>query len=168
MQDPPEASMGEKAVSEPTLETVLQRLTRLEQQVRHWRALGLVALALLGLIVLVGATKGQNARVAEEIGLKQSILTDNFIAELKCVDLIVHYSADSQPMTEQQLRDILLMAVKTKLPRLSVQPCYSSRLILDVTFLKITQGAGEVLIGLCRGVSLTVQRNAVILDTRLL
>jgi hypothetical protein len=51
---------------EPTLETVLQRLSHVERQVRWWKGIGLLAMAMVGLVVLLGAAKGQEKTKADE------------------------------------------------------------------------------------------------------
>jgi hypothetical protein len=52
MQDTPEAYIGGKVVSDPILEAVLQLLCHLERQLQWWRGLGLLVMAILGLVVL--------------------------------------------------------------------------------------------------------------------
>lgn len=51
-------------MKEPTLGDLTQRLNRLEREVRWWRFIGVSMVAVLGLVVLVGAT---TPKVAEEI-----------------------------------------------------------------------------------------------------
>lgn len=55
------------------LKTLQQRVDRLEREVRRWRLFGPAALALLGLIVLLGAT-GQ--KVEDEVRAKSFVLVD--------------------------------------------------------------------------------------------
>ena len=55
---------------------VLQRLDRLERENRRWKVLGCTAFAVLGLIVLVGATGSKGTKVAEEIRARKFVLVD--------------------------------------------------------------------------------------------
>jgi hypothetical protein len=66
----------EGGMNEPTLEMVLQRFDLLERQVRRWRRIGLAAVVLSGLVVLLGATKGKQVEVAEDVRAKRFTLVD--------------------------------------------------------------------------------------------
>jgi hypothetical protein len=44
-------------MTEPTIEAVLQRLEHLERASRRWKILGSIALAALGCVVFLGATR---------------------------------------------------------------------------------------------------------------
>jgi hypothetical protein len=52
---------------EPVRDAVMPCLTSLEWENRRWKGLGRAAVALLGLVVLIGATKGRKAGVAAEV-----------------------------------------------------------------------------------------------------
>jgi hypothetical protein len=69
--------MGEGVMDEATLERVLQRLDCVERRVRWWQGVGVAAVVLLGLVVLMGATKGQVAGVAEEVRAKRVVVVDD-------------------------------------------------------------------------------------------
>jgi hypothetical protein len=60
-------------MDEPTLDALLQRLTRIEQANRRWKRLGGAAFALLGLVVILGASGTMDAG---EIRAKRFILVD--------------------------------------------------------------------------------------------
>lgn len=60
-------------MSEPMLNTVAQRVDRLERECHRWKVFGSAALAVLGLVLLVGAT---GTRVPKEIRAKRFILVD--------------------------------------------------------------------------------------------
>ncbi|MFQ5829323.1 MAG: hypothetical protein ACE5JD_09240 [Candidatus Methylomirabilia bacterium] len=60
-------------MNEPTLDAVMQRLGRLERELRRWKALGSAALAVLSLLLLVGAT---GVRVPSELRAKRFIMVD--------------------------------------------------------------------------------------------
>ncbi len=53
------------------MDTVTQRLDRLDRENRWWKALGIVAVSALSLIVLVGATQ---IKVADEVRAGNSLL----------------------------------------------------------------------------------------------
>src|SRR5688500_4825233 len=61
MQGTPGATLnGTRRLIEPPVETGLQRLNHLEHQVRWWYGLGLLVIAVLVLMLALGATKGMN------------------------------------------------------------------------------------------------------------
>jgi hypothetical protein len=60
-------------MDEPTSSTLIERLERLEREVRWWRLGAVVAGGLLGLVALVGATKPP---VADEVRAKRFVLVD--------------------------------------------------------------------------------------------
>jgi hypothetical protein len=51
----------------PTRDVILQRLERLERANYRWQIVGSVALAVLGPVVLLGATGGKLPKVTDEI-----------------------------------------------------------------------------------------------------
>ena len=59
---------------EPTFSTLAERLDRLEREVRWWRRVGGVALAVLGVGLLLGATP---TRVADELLAKRLVIVDS-------------------------------------------------------------------------------------------
>ncbi len=59
---------------EGTMETLTRQLDRVERQNRDWKVLGSVAIALLGLVFLIGATGG---KIADEIRAKRFVLVDS-------------------------------------------------------------------------------------------
>jgi hypothetical protein len=63
-------------MSEPTLAMVVERLTHLEQQLRWWKGLGVLVAVVLGLLVLMGATRGGDAGVVEEVKARRFVLVD--------------------------------------------------------------------------------------------
>lgn len=58
-------------------EALPQRVARLERENRRWKALGIVALALLGVVGLLGATSPGSGTVADEIRARRFILVDD-------------------------------------------------------------------------------------------
>jgi hypothetical protein len=63
----------EQAMNESTHEAVIQRLARLEQAHRRWRMLGCAAIAILGLVVLLGSS---GAKVHDDIQARRFVLAD--------------------------------------------------------------------------------------------
>lgn len=63
-------------MNELTLDVMMQRVTRLERAHRWWKVLGTGAVAILGLVVLLGATDRREGRVVQEIRAKQFTLVD--------------------------------------------------------------------------------------------
>ena len=53
------------------MDTVTQRLDRLERENRWWRALGIVSVAVLGLVVMIGATW---SKVPDEVKARKFVL----------------------------------------------------------------------------------------------
>jgi hypothetical protein len=60
-------------MNESTLDAVIQRLTRLERENRWWKMLGSIAIALLGLVVVLGAAGSKHT---DEIRAKRFTLID--------------------------------------------------------------------------------------------
>lgn len=63
-------------MSEPTLDTIMQRVERLERAYRRWQLLGMVLFTLLGLSVLLGAT-GSTGSQTEQITAERFVVVDN-------------------------------------------------------------------------------------------
>jgi hypothetical protein len=70
------ADKGEYIMHDSTLDTLTQRLARVERAMRWWKLLGLSAVAMLGLVVLLGAADRRNETVATEIRAKRVTLVD--------------------------------------------------------------------------------------------
>lgn len=91
------------------------------------------------------------------------------LGKLTCVRILVeelNAAATSEGITENALEDTLLVGVKTKLPRLRVEPSCSNLLYLNVMFGSTrTVGGGEATNRYGGTVLLEVHRKAVILDT---
>lgn len=62
-------------MTEPTLDTLTQRLDRVEREVRWWRVLGLMSAAMLGVLLFLGAAP-PGAPVQDEIRAKIVTLVD--------------------------------------------------------------------------------------------
>jgi hypothetical protein len=60
-------------MDEPTLITAMQRLERLERESRPWKALGIGAVAVLGLVVLLGAAR---SGVSDEVRARRFVLVE--------------------------------------------------------------------------------------------
>ena len=60
---------------EPTLDTLTQRLDRLEREVRRWRGLGRISVAMLGVLLVLGAAS-PGAPIQDEIRAKSVTLVD--------------------------------------------------------------------------------------------
>lgn len=58
---------------EPTFDTLTQRLDRVERENRWWKVLGTATVAVLGLVLFLGAT---GSKVAEEILARRFVLMD--------------------------------------------------------------------------------------------
>jgi hypothetical protein len=78
-------------VNEPTLDVMLQRLVHLERQARRGKMLIGILLLLLGLVVILGATRGQERTIAEEIWAQRFVVADK---TGKIVGLLSSGSAD--------------------------------------------------------------------------
>jgi hypothetical protein len=61
---------------EPRLEQMLHRLQAVEQANRWWKAASLTVMALLGLVVWLGAARGPDATRGEEVRATRLILVD--------------------------------------------------------------------------------------------
>jgi hypothetical protein len=62
----------------PTRDIILQRLERLERANYRWQIVGSVALAVLGLVVVLGATGGKLPKVTDEIQSRRFTLVDQY------------------------------------------------------------------------------------------
>ncbi len=58
----------------PTMDTIIQRLDRLEREARWWKILASVSVVFLGLVFLMGAVVG--GRSADEVRARQFVLVD--------------------------------------------------------------------------------------------
>jgi hypothetical protein len=56
--------------------TVMQRLARLERELRWWKIVGSCALAGLGLVIILGAATRQDINIAEEIWARKFVITN--------------------------------------------------------------------------------------------
>jgi hypothetical protein len=63
----------EEAMQEQSNETLIQRIARVERENCYWKVLGSVAIATLGLVLLLGATSD---KLADEIRAKRFVLID--------------------------------------------------------------------------------------------
>ncbi len=63
-------------MDEPRLDAFAQRLVRLERENRWWKLVGVGALAMLGLVVLLGARGGEQTRAVEEVRARRFVLVD--------------------------------------------------------------------------------------------
>ncbi len=61
-------------MTEPTLDTLTRRLDRLEREARWWKIIGSTAVAVVDLVVFLGATP--TTRVADEVRAKRFVLVD--------------------------------------------------------------------------------------------
>src|SRR5262245_15423005 len=67
----------EGMMDEPTLEALSRRVDRLEQAKLRWKHLASWALALLGLVVLLGAAASKRAKSPAELRAQRIVLVDN-------------------------------------------------------------------------------------------
>ncbi|MFQ5873698.1 MAG: hypothetical protein ACE5JL_07840 [Dehalococcoidia bacterium] len=63
-------------MNDPTMQTLVQRVDRLERAHRRWRRAAFALAAALGLLALVGATSPRTVPVADEIRAKRFVLVD--------------------------------------------------------------------------------------------
>ncbi|MEE8509838.1 MAG: tetratricopeptide repeat protein [candidate division NC10 bacterium] len=63
-------------MEERTMDTLMRRLERVERDNLRWKVLWSAAAAVLGLVFLLGATKSQKAKVADEIRAGRFIVVD--------------------------------------------------------------------------------------------
>jgi len=63
-------------MAEPTLGELARRIQHLEQKILWWKRLASVALALLGIVVLLGATTSKKSKPAAELRARRIILVD--------------------------------------------------------------------------------------------
>lgn len=101
-------------------------------------------------------------------------VSDQYLRDLKCVDIKAHIltntkardpNATAPPMavvSEQELDDSLLVALKSKLPRLSVSAACQNRLVLNVQLYDLSTGSVQVFFGVA---DLVLYRQAAILET---
>jgi hypothetical protein len=68
---PEEYSMNDQA-----MDMVMQRLARLERAHRWWKLVGCVAVAALGCVILLGATKRQEVKIADQIWARTFVIAD--------------------------------------------------------------------------------------------
>ena len=61
---------------EPTWAALTQRLERLEQENRQWKRVASLTIALLGAVILIGATMSKKGKVPEELRTKRLVLVD--------------------------------------------------------------------------------------------
>jgi hypothetical protein len=80
-------------MNEPTLDALSQRMDRLERDRRWWKCLASLALALLGMITLLGATTGKKAKSPVELRAQRLVLVDK--VEKARAELRI--TADNQP-----------------------------------------------------------------------
>lgn len=64
-------------MNEPTWAALTQRLERLERETRQWKCLASLAIALLGMVILVGATVSKKGKVPDELRAKRIVLVDD-------------------------------------------------------------------------------------------
>ena len=64
-------------MNEPTWAALTQRLERLERENRQWKRLASLAVALLGTVILVGATVSKKSKVPDELRAKRIVLVDD-------------------------------------------------------------------------------------------
>lgn len=72
------------------MEAIVQRLERLERSNRYWRALAALGLALLGLVLLLGAGKSDETTIANEIQARAFVLVDRVGTPLARLGLLPH------------------------------------------------------------------------------
>jgi hypothetical protein len=71
-------------------ELILVRLARLERENRRWKALGSLAVLLIGILLLVGAGKTEEPKVAAELRARQFVLVDERGAVLARLGTLPH------------------------------------------------------------------------------
>ena len=64
-------------MNEPTWAALTQRLERLEQENRQWKRLASLTIALLGVVIRVGATVSKKGKVPAELRTKRLVLVDD-------------------------------------------------------------------------------------------
>jgi hypothetical protein len=80
-------------MDEPTLDALSQRVERLERERRWWKCLASLALALLGIVTLLGATAGKKAKSPVELRVQHLVLVDK--VEKARAELLI--TGDNQP-----------------------------------------------------------------------
>jgi len=75
------------------LTALTRRVDRLEQENRHWKRLTSLALSLLGVVVLLGATTGKKDSIPEELMARRLVLMDK--GEKHRAELAI--SSDNRP-----------------------------------------------------------------------
>jgi hypothetical protein len=135
-------------MDEPTLEALSRRVERLEQAKLRWKHLASWALALLGLVVLLGAAASKRAKSPAELRAQRIVLVDN--AERERAALTV--TSDNRPelvLADDAGKPRLMLALsKYGEPMLSFVDAGGTRRIvlsLDLygTMLRFADGAGN-------------------------
>jgi PHD/YefM family antitoxin component YafN of YafNO toxin-antitoxin module len=80
-------------MDKPTLDALSQRVDRLERESRWWKGLASLALALLGIVTLLGATAGKKTKSSVELRVQRLVLVDK--VEKARAELLI--TADNQP-----------------------------------------------------------------------
>jgi hypothetical protein len=63
-------------MNDHAMDSVMQRLARLERAQRRWKLVGSAALTVLGFVILLGAAKRQEVNIADAIWARQFVLAD--------------------------------------------------------------------------------------------
>ena len=84
----------EGAMSESTMQAVMERLDRLERDLRWWKRLGVACSIGLALLVALGATR---ARLPDEIRAKRFVVSDDDGKSYAALQLYKPYSQGAEP-----------------------------------------------------------------------
>jgi hypothetical protein len=63
-------------MDDPTLTSLTQRIDRLEHETRWWKRLASLALVLLGIVLLLGATASKKTKIPAELRAQRLVLVD--------------------------------------------------------------------------------------------
>jgi hypothetical protein len=138
----------EEIMHAPSLETLSRRVERLEQANRRWKHLASWALAVLGIVVLLGAAASKKAKSPEELRAQRIVLVDK--AEKGRAELTV--MSENQPglvLADDAGKPRLMLTLsKYGEPTLSFADAEGTRrlvLSLDLygTMLRLTDAAGN-------------------------
>ena len=136
-------------MDEPALEALIQRVKRLEGANLRWKRLASLAITVLGIVVLLGATAGQKAKSPAELRVQRLVLVDK--AEKRRAELTM--MSDSQPgliLADEAGKPRLILSLTTYgEPILSFADAVGTRrmvLSLDLygTLLRFSDEAGHL------------------------
>jgi hypothetical protein len=63
-------------MNDQAMDTIMQRLARLERAQHWWKLVAGAAVAVLGVVILLGAAKRQEVNIADEIWARKFVIAD--------------------------------------------------------------------------------------------